>query len=130
MSRPDSSTGIDQNGLSLRNHGDVLLKIAEEDPSNEVTNDTPLAGGRQRPQECDSPLLGPISPESPQSESSNSILIQGGMFQSNSPSRIGNTNLRADVVRYSDDSEQQDGYHQIVAKTIIDELSIDPLTGL
>ena len=52
------------------------------------------------------------------------------MFQSNSPSRIGNTNLRADVVRYSDDSEQQDGYHQIVAKTIIDELSIDPLTGL
>ena len=109
----------------------MLLKIAEEDPSNEVTNDTPLAGGRQRPQECDSPLLGPISPESPQSESSNSILIQGGMFQSNSPSRIGNTNLRADVVRYSDDSDSKhDGYHQIVAKTIIDELSIDPLTGL
>lgn len=53
------------------------------------------------------------------------------MFQSNSPSRIGNTNLRADVVRYSDDSDSKhDGYHQIVAKTIIDELSIDPLTGL
>ena len=108
----------------------MLLKIAEEDPSHEATNDTPLVGGRQRPQECDSPLLGPISPESPQSESSNSILIQGGLIKSNSPSRIGNAIHRADMVRYSDDSEQHEGYHHIVAKTIIDEVSIDPQTGL
>ena len=34
------------------------------------------------------------------------------------------------MVRYSDDSEQHDGYHHIVAKTVVGELAIDEQTGL
>ena len=37
MSRQESSTAVDQNGLSLKNHTDVLLRIAEEDNSRELS---------------------------------------------------------------------------------------------